>query len=311
MTEATPDTLSPDERQPLVRRATYAAVAVAGTLVAAKLAAYLLTGSVSLLSTLVDSMLDVCASGINLFAVRHAMQPADREHRFGHGKAEPLAGLGQAAFIAGSAVFLVIEAVSRLFDPAPVKRGEVGIGVMVFAIVLTLALVAYQRYAARRTGSVAIKADSVHYQVDVLVNLAVIVSLIIISGLGWQWVDPVFAVGIAVYIMHGAWDVARRSLNLLMDKEFPDADRERIKQLAQDHPETHSVHDLRTRSSGPQSFIQLHLELDPALSLTRAHDIADEVEGRIRAAFPDAEVIIHQDPAGLYEGHGPVAREEA
>lgn len=287
----------------LMRRATHAAVATAATLIIIKLGAWAATGSVALLSTLIDSTLDAAASVINLWAVGHALTPADREHRFGHGKAEPLAGLGQAAFITGSSLLLVIEAVDRLFEPVPVQRGEIGIAVMVVSIVLTGALVRYQKHVVRKTGSVAISADSMHYTGDVLINGSVIVSLLLAMMLGWTWADPIFAVGIAAYLLWNAWSIARSSMDMLMDRELPEADRDRIRILCRSHPEVRNMHDLRTRLSGSQGFIQLHLELDANLPLYKAHDIADEVERAILAEFPNFEVLIHQDPAGLREEH--------
>ncbi|RMD61541.1 MAG: cation diffusion facilitator family transporter [Alphaproteobacteria bacterium] len=282
-----------------MRLATYASVSVAGTLIVVKFAAWVLTDSVSLLSTLIDSLLDAAASLVNLFAVRHALAPPDREHRFGHGKAEPLAALGQSTFIAGSALFLVIEAGQRLYEPQPVQRGEVGIGVMVFAIVVTFALTRFQAHVVRRTGSVAIRADSLHYVGDLLVNAAVIVALVLSAQLGWIYADPLFGIAIAAYILRTAWIIARGAMDMLMDRELPDAERERIKQIVLAHREVTALHDLRTRVSGPRIFIQVHIEMDGDMSLYRAHEIADTVEAALRAAYPDAEVIIHQDPAGL------------
>jgi len=284
-----------------MRLATYASVSVAVVLIVAKFAAWLATDSVSLLSTLIDSLLDAGASLINLLAVRQALQPADREHRFGHGKAEPLAGLAQAAFICGSAAFLLIEAGKRFIQPRAVENTETGIAVMIFAIVLTVVLVLFQRHVVRQTGSVAIGADSVHYRMDVLVNASVIVSLILVTRMGWQWADPLFATAIAGYIVWGAAVVGRQALNLLMDRELPDAERERIRQIVLANPGVRDMHDLRTRSSGLQLFIQLHLEMDGALTLTRAHEISDEVEAEIERAYPKAEVIIHEDPEGVDE----------
>lgn len=286
---------------PLLRLATYASVATATTLILAKTVAYLMTDSVSLLSTLLDSLLDVAASLLNLFAVRHALTPADREHRFGHGKAEPLAGLGQAAFITGSAIFLVFEAGQRLVMPRPVQNAEVGIGVMVFSIVVTLALVAFQHHVVRRTGSVAIKADSLHYVGDALVNGSVIAALLLEAQLGWSGADALFGVGIALYIVYTAWQIARASLDMLMDRELPDEDRRRIREIALKQPRVLAMHDLRTRTAGPNVFIQLHLEMDGSLSLLEAHATADAVEVELMSAFPGAEVMIHQDPAGVPE----------
>ena len=285
----------------LMRRATWAAVATAGVLIVAKFAAYVSTDSVSVLSTLLDSMLDAAASMVNLVAVRTALQPADREHRFGHGKAEPLAGLGQSTFIAGSALFLLFEVGNRLINPQPVERGTIGIAVMVFSIVVTIALVAYQRRVIRETRSMAITADSLHYFSDVLVNGSVIVALLLATHLGWRFVDPLFGAGIAAYILFTAWQIARGAFDMLMDRELPDAERARIRALALANPAVRAVHDLRTRGAGPKSFIQLHLEMDAAMSLIEAHKVSDDVERTIVGEFPGAEVIIHQHPEGIDE----------
>lgn len=285
----------------LMRAATYASVSVASVLILAKTGAWLFTESVSLLSSLVDSLLDVGASIVNLLAVRHALQPADLEHRFGHGKAEPLAGLAQAAFIAGSGVFLLLESVDRLINPMPVENGDVGIAVMVLAMVLTIGLVLFQRYVVKKTKSVAIAADSLHYRVDILVNAAVIVSLLLASYQGWLLADPLFAIAIIVYMGWGSLAIARDSINSLMDKELPDADRIKIHEIAINHPEVLDVHDMRTRTAGPDTFIQLHLELPADLRLEEAHRISDEVMYEVEAAFPNAEVLIHQDPEGVDE----------
>ncbi|MDA0218346.1 MAG: cation diffusion facilitator family transporter [Proteobacteria bacterium] len=290
----------------LMRLATVASVSVACLLIVAKIAAAMMTGSVSLLSSLVDSLLDAFASIINLLAVRHALQPADREHRFGHGKAEPLAGLAQAAFIAGSGVFIAIEAIHRLGSGEPIENSNIGIAVMVLSLVLTLVLVAFQNHVVRRTGSTAIGADAIHYRMDILLNLSVIAALVAAGEFGLWWFDAVVALAISAYIGWSSWKVGLRSYNLLMDHEFPDDVRERIKTIVWGHPETRGLHDLRTRSSGIQPFIQLHLVLDPHLSLVRAHEISDEVELLIMNEFPGAEVIIHQDPLGHEEPHTPV-----
>ncbi len=284
-----------------MRLATYASVATAATLIGVKLAAWIYTDSVSLLSTLIDSLLDAIASLINLVAVRHALSPPDREHRFGHGKAEPLAALAQATFISGSAVFLVFEASHRLFAPQPLEHMSLGIWVMVFAIVVTFVLTRFQAYVVRRTNSLAIKADSLHYVGDILINAAVIVALLLVSEFGWLWADAIFGLAIAAYILVTAWRIARSAYDMLMDRELPDEERQRIKELALAHPGVRSLHDLRTRASGPYTFIQIHLVLDGAMSLYQAHEVSDAVEARIREAFPGAEVLIHQDPHGIEE----------
>jgi ferrous-iron efflux pump FieF len=254
-----------------------------------------------MLSTLIDSLLDVGASLVNLIAVRHALEPADREHRFGHGKAEALAGLAQAAFIGGSAMFLVVQAGERLINPRFVVNTEIGHGVMVLAIVLTIGLVVFQRYVVRKTGSIAITADSAHYQMDVLVNLSVIVSLLMVSEFGLVWADPAFAIAIAGYILWGAWQIGVASMNMLMDRELPDGDRQRIREIALAHPAVVGVHDLRTRSAGNQLFIQMHLEMNGDITLHDAHVISDQVEMSVMQVFPNAQVLIHEDPEGINE----------
>lgn len=288
-----------DASDRLRRLATHASVAVAGTLIVAKLGAYLVTGAVSLLSSLIDSSVDLIASLVTLHGVRVAMRPADRSHRFGHGKAEPLAALAQAAFIVGSAVFLTVEAVGRLIDPQPVRETAVGLAVMGLSMVLTVALVAFQAYVVRRTGSLAIDADSVHYRADLLGNTAVIAALVLTDATGELRIDPLFAIGIAAFLVTGAVRIAREALGVLMDRELPAGDRERIRAVVMAHPQSRGLHDLRTRSAGDRVFIELHLELDPSLTLADAHDVADAVEGALRDAFPNAEVILHQEPEGL------------
>jgi ferrous-iron efflux pump FieF len=285
----------------LMRLATYASVATATTLIAVKLAAWGLTGSMALLSTLIDSTLDAAASLINLWAVSHALTPADREHRFGHGKAEPLAGLGQAAFILGSGALLLAQAVNRLQHPVEVTHADIGTAVMVFSIVLTFLLVRFQKYVLSKANSVAISADSLHYAGDVMMNAAVIVSLIVGEWLGWTAIDPLFAIGIGGYLLWNAYQIARNSMDMLMDRELPEEDRGRIKEIARTYPGVRGMHDLRTRLSGQQGFIQLHLALDDDLPLIEAHAIADAVEKAIMEAFPHCDVIIHQDPASLHE----------
>ena len=285
----------------LMRAATYASVGAALILIGVKFAAWTLTESVSLLSTLIDSMLDALASIVNLIAVHHALQPADREHRFGHGKAEPLAGLAQAAFICGSGAFLLLQAGERLIHPKAITNTDVGYAVMVFSIVVTVALVLFQRYVVRRSGSVAISADSLHYQTDVMINISVIASLYIASEFGITIADPLFAIAIAGYIVIGALKIGRQALDILMDKELADEERARIREIVTRHADVHGMHDLRTRSSGAQVFIQMHVEMAPDMTLLEAHDVTDAVTADLLAAYPNAEIIIHEDPEGLEE----------
>jgi ferrous-iron efflux pump FieF len=282
-------------------RATYASLAVAAVLIAAKLVVWISTDSVALLSSLVDSFVDAAASLVNFFAIRQAIVPADREHRFGHGKAEPLAALGQSAFLIGSAILLMFEAVRRLVSPAPVEGAAAGIVVMAFAIAVTLGLVAYQRHVIRHTGSIAVGADELHYRSDLILNLGVIATLMLGSTLHLPILDPLFGGAVGLWIIYGAVKIARLSLVQLMDREMPDTERARVRAIAESHPEVTAVHDIRTRVAGPTTFIQLHIEMDGGMNLLRAHEISDAVEAQIQAAFPQAEILIHEDPAGIEE----------
>lgn len=287
-----------DRAATLMKRATYASVGVAVILIAMKAWAFAVTGSVSLMATLIDSTLDGAASLVNLIAVRVALTPADRQHRFGHGKAEALAGLGQAALIGASALFLASESIGRLLDPQPVERSAEGIAVIVVSLGFTAALVSYQRYVQRRTGSLAIAADSLHYASDFLLNAGVVAALVIAGVFGVIRADAAIALVLAAWIGYAAWEIVSRSTGELMDRELPRDDRLRIEEIALAHPEVHTIHDLRTRQAGRTVFIQFHLEMAGDLRLRRAHAIADEVEAAIETEFPDAEVLIHQDPAG-------------
>ncbi|MDP2331921.1 MAG: cation diffusion facilitator family transporter [Reyranella sp.] len=285
----------------LMRAATVVSMSVALILIGAKTAAWLATESVSMLSSLVDSSLDFLASLVTFLAVRQALTPADADHRFGHGKAEALAGLTQAGFIAASGGGLLLTVGDRLLHPHEVQHEAVGVAVSLLAIVLTLGLVIFQNYVVRRTGSIAIGADRAHYKTDLVSNIAVGAALFLSARFDQPLIDACMAGLVALYLLRGAWQVGRGSLDVLMDRELPDADRLRIVDIAKRHPEVQDIHDLRTRSSGLTRFIQLHIELDPLLSLTRAHEIGDQVEADIQAAFPDAEIILHVDPFGVEE----------
>ena len=284
-----------------MRQATYASVTVAAILIVAKLVIWDMSDSVALLSSLIDSSLDVMASLISLFAVRQALMPADKEHRFGHGKAESLAALGQSLFVGGSAVFLVFEAGGRVLRPPEVDNGIAAISVMVLSLVMTLVLVQFQRFVIKETGSMAIAADSLHYTADLLVNGGIIIGLIAVTAFGWTLADPLVALAVALYLIITAWRIALLAMDMLMDREFDDSAREEIHSIILSHPEVRSMHDLRTRSAGVHSFIQLHLELDGDLSLSEAHRISDEVEKLVSAKFENAEILIHEDPEGLDE----------
>ena len=283
----------------LMRRAAFASVCVSAVLVVVKLLAFAATGSVAIMAALADSAVDLVASFGNLLAVRQSLTPADRQHRFGHGKAEPLAGLAQAAFITGSATFLVFESVQHLVEPHPLQNELTGVAVMIFSIAATFGLVSFQRLVVRRTGSPAISADNLHYVGDLLTNFGVIAGILLSTRYHWYVADPLIGLAIAGVIGWSAWHVFHQSYDQLMDHELPELDRQRIKTIVLANPNVRGVHDLRTRSAGTQSFIQLHLEMDPAMSLTQAHEASDEVEESLLKVFPGAEIIIHQDPHGI------------
>jgi ferrous-iron efflux pump FieF len=285
----------PLNRAGLLKLASVASVVTAGILIVAKLAAWSVTGSVSLLASLVDSVMDSIASLINLFAIQYSLQPADDQHRFGHGKAEPLAGLAQAAFIAGSAIFLVFHAIDRLRFTQSLEQVGIGLWVMVLAIVMTIGLLAIQRYVIKKTDSTAIRADSLHYLTDLLTNMCVLLALYL-STLGWTWADPAFAIAVAIYIFYSAWKIGHEAFQQLMDRELPDDILQQIQATAMSHPEVKGTHETRTRQAGHTRFVQLHLQLDPDLPLKFAHAIADQVEAEILSFLPGAEVLIHLDP---------------
>jgi ferrous-iron efflux pump FieF len=287
---------APVDSARLLKLATTASVLTATLLIMGKAVAWLMTGSISVLASFVDSLMDVAASLINLVAVRVSLQPPDKEHRFGHGKVEPLAALAQAAFIAGSAAFLVLNAVDRLLHPRPIEDVLVAYLVMGFAVMATVVLLLIQRHVIRLTSSTIVRADSLHYTTDLLTNLGTIAALAL-AHLGWPALDPLFGILVAVYICYGAWRIGHDAFHQLIDRELPDEVRERVKQLARAEPLVRGLHDLRTRQSGAMQIIQLHLELDADLSLGEAHAATDRVEQAIRRAYPLADVIIHQDPA--------------
>ena len=295
-TNPVPLTAHPAETPRLMRWASIASMSVATVLIVAKTAAWLITDSVSMLSSLIDSALDLVSSLITFAAIRMALAPADADHRFGHGKAEALAGVAQAGFIAASAGGLLLTVVDRFLHPRAVQAEFVGALVSAFAIVLTIGLMLFQGYVVRRTGSLAISADRAHYATDFVTNIAVGIGIWMSSRLNEPLIDLAVAVGVALYLGTGAWSIGRHSIDVLMDRELPAADRQKILDIVRRHPGVRSVHDLRTRSSGLHQFIQLHLVLHPNMSLGRAHVISDSVEATIREAFPQAEVIVHIDP---------------
>lgn len=296
--------MSAADRAAFTTRAALASVATALFLLVLKAWAALATGSVAMLGSLADTALDVIASLVTLFGVRVAAQPADREHRFGHGKAEALAALVQVGIISVSALGIFTRAVQRLIAGAETAHADEGIIVSLIALAATGALIFYQRAVIRRTGSVAIRADNVHYQSDLLLNLAVIAALVLDQYAGLTGADPLFGVAIALWLIWGAWRASVHAVDQLMDKEWPDEKRMRFLAVASSRPEVKGLHDLRTRSSGARDFAQFHIWIDPEMKVSQAHDLVDAIEADLAGDFPDCEVLIHLDPEGQVDNPG-------
>ncbi|HMG46657.1 MAG TPA: cation diffusion facilitator family transporter [Allosphingosinicella sp.] len=301
--------MSTAERASLTTRAALASVTAALALLILKTYAALQTGSVAMLGSLADTALDLIASLVTLFAVRVAAMPADREHRFGHGKAEALAALAQVIIISISAIGIGWRGIDRLLRGEPTANAEYGIAVSIVAILVTLALVAYQRSVIRRTGSVAIRTDAVHYQSDLLLNLSVIAALVLDQYLGLAGADPVFGILIAAWLLWGAWRASSHALDQLMDREWPEEKRMRFLAVASSRPEARGIHDLRTRSSGTHDFAQFHIWVDPEMTVAAAHDVVEAIEADLEREFPGCEVLIHLDPEGQVDHPGNALQE--
>lgn len=285
-------------RASLTTRAALASATVALGLLILKGYAAHQTGSVAMLGSLADTGLDLIASLVTLWGVRLAAQPADADHRFGHGKAEALAALFQVFVIALSGAAIFARAIQQLLAGQTTVNAEYGIGASIVAIVATMGLLVYQRHVIARTGSVAIGADHIHYQSDVLLNIAVIAALAIDQYGGVKGADPLFGIVIAIWLMWGAWRASEQAVNQLMDREWPAERRAAFMKVAEQHPELAGIHDLRTRTSGTHDFVQFHVWMDPKMTLDEAHRVMDEVEDKLMLAFPGTEILIHPDPEG-------------
>ena len=297
------------ERGTLTRRAAMASSAVALILLGLKAWAAWATGSMAMLGSLADTALDLAASLMTLFAVGLAAQPADDEHRFGHGKAEAIAALLQTLLIVASGIGIGWRAVMQLGISDLPKAPGIGVGVSAVAVALTLGLVTYQRHVVRETGSVAIGTDQLHYQSDLLLNIAVIAALALDVWAGLHGADAVFGLGIAIYLVIGALRSARSAIDMLMDKEWPEEKRQKLLMAVAGTPGVEGIHELRTRSSGVTDFIQFHIWLDPLMTVAASHEIVEATEARVSAAFPGAEILIHVDPVGHYDaGHAPAEK---
>ena len=293
--------MTQDERRkliPVAMRAALASVGVALLLLVIKAYAAWHTGSVAMLGSLADTGLDLLASLVTLYGVKLAAEPADHDHRFGHGKAEALAALFQVVLITVSAIGIAWRAVQRFSAPQVNEDASLGIGVSILAIGATLVLLAYQRSVIRKTGSVAILADNVHYQSDVLLNLAVIAALVLDQYAGVSGADPVFGIAIAAWLVWGAFQASNQAIDMLMDKEWPEDQRAAFMEVAARQPGIRGIHDFRTRRAGSHDFAQFHMEVDSCLTVAAAHDIVEDVERALRRAFPKVETLIHLDPEG-------------
>ena len=287
-----------DENNRLLKLATYASVATASVLIFAKLIVWFMTGSMSLLATLLDSTMDILASLITLFAVRIAIAPADDDHHFGHGKAEQLAVLAQSAFIAGSAVVLLLNTLDRITgDEIIVENESAGIAVMIFSLVATLALLAFQRHVIKKTDSPAIKSDSLHYQVDLLTNIAVLAALAG-SGLGYAQMDNILAILIGAYMLFSVRSLAWEAIQQLMDQALPEEDLREIERRALSIDGVLGIHNVRTRVSGSTPFIEMHLDLQADITLDDAHELGARAKRAVLEYLPDADVMFHLDPVG-------------
>lgn len=283
-----------------VNRAAKLAIVVAATLIFIKAFAWWQTGSIAILAAMTDSLVDLFASVTNILVLRFALQPADEDHAFGHGKAESLAALAQSAFISGSAAFLLLQGVQRLSDPQTIQGGELGVVISAISIALTAVLVLYQRKVVKETGSPAIQADSLHYQTDLYMNGAILLAMLL-SLQGFLYADALFAIGISLYIFYNAVKMLWEATQSLLDQALPKEEIDKIWLIALEQPNIISIHDVKTRRAGKVRFIQLHLEMDDHLPLLEAHAITDCLEQKILAAFPDSEVIIHQEPTSIVQ----------
>lgn len=303
--------LSAAEAGVLTRRVTLASTGVALLLVTIKASVWAISGSVALLASAADSALDLLASLITFFAVRYAASPPDAEHRFGHGKAEAFASLMQGGLVFASAALIGREAIMGLISPQPVRQEGLAVAVMVVSTVLTFGLISAQGYVLRRTSSVAVAGDRAHYATDLASNIAALIGIAAAAWLGWRGMDAVAALVVTALLLWGAVSVFREAANQLMDRELGQAERDQIKALVTQDPALTDVHQLRTRASGPYVHMQMHVDLDPALTLQQAHAAVVAAEKRILAEFPSADIIIHPDPRGAAEPHGGAFTETA
>ena len=291
----------------LNRSAAYASITVALLLAGLKGWAVLATQSTAMLGSLADTVLDLVASVATLAGVWIAAQPADDDHRFGHGKAEALAAMFQVVLISISALTLAVRAIGQWFAGSRPDGANDGILVSAVAIAATLALLAWQRRVIARTGSIAISTDHLHYKSDLLLNLAVIAALALDQYGGIAGADPVFGLLIALWLGWGAWHASTEAINHLMDREWPDDRKAKFLEVVARHPELKGLHDLRTRTSGNHDFVQFHMSVNPDMTVREVHHVMDEIEAKLLLEFPGVEILIHPDPEGLVNETGSAA----
>ena len=285
----------------LKNRAATASIILAFALSLLKLLATILSGSLAVLSSMIDSLSDVLGSGITFVAVKYSARPATKAHRYGYGKAEAVSAFIQALFVAGSGLFVIYDAIMRFKHPRIIEDTPLAIGIMLTSLVATLFLISYQKHVAKLTQSQAIAADSAHYVVDILTNLSIIISLTIVNFFEIYWFDTLTAFAIALYLLWNAYQLAKTALATLLDHELSEEVRSNIQNIIAKHDFVQGFHDLRTRDSGNDYLVEIHLELDGNLSLFEAHRLSDIIESDILKEYPNAQIIIHQDPAGICE----------
>ena len=294
--------MTPQEKNNhLKKQASYASIFLAVLLIIVKFIAFIKTDSLAIFSSFIDSVTDLFASAISGIAVYYAMKPATYNHRYGFGKSEALSALMQAMFVGASGLFVIFDGINRLFNPVDVVKMDVGIAIMVFSIVSTIILVCFQTYVANKTNSLAIKADRAHYMVDFLTNFMVIISLVLVKTFGFVYFDVIAAFFISLYLLYNAYDLAKESIEQITDKELSDEIRQNIIELVSNCKDVKGMHDLRTRSVGDVYYIELHLEIDGNMSLSKTHKITDKVEAVLLQTYPQSQILIHQDPLGIRE----------
>ncbi len=291
--------------EPLVKSASIASLLVASTLIVLKYYAWVTTSSVSMLGSLADSLIDFLASIFVFIAITYSFLPADEKHRFGYGKSEGLAAFIQSLLIGISGIYVFTEAIKRLLNPSQINQPNIAIWIILVSIVLTIALIMYQRYFVKKSQSMAIESDQYHYLTDTFINLSVLFSIVITGWTRFTFIDAVVGLLISGVVLYTAFILLKKSFKILLDQEIQSSHRDQIRKIALQHPQVLGFHDLRTRDTGQKYIIQFHLELDPNMTLLESHKITDEVTDNVLDVYPNSELIIHTDPLGIDEVRDP------